>query len=123
MHEGWGAPFFKDPRPESTSLGNFIIVARIAGPAGNHANRHVSGIHDAVSNFACDVMQTAERHIFRPGMPRAIHEDKFALARDGAIELGTIADDVPVPPRHEILVADSAGLDFGEPPEQTALRA
>jgi len=50
-------------------------------------------------------------------------EEKFAAARDGAIEFGTIADHVPVPARHEILVPDSAGLDFGEPPEQAALRA
>ena len=108
-----------NPRPSR----NFIIVTRIARPAGNHANWLVSGIHDAVSNFAGDVMQTAGRHIFKPGMTCAIHEEEFAAARDGAIEFGAIADHVPVPARHEILVADSARLDFGEPPEQAALCA
>jgi hypothetical protein len=98
-------------------------MARIAGPASRHTNWFVSGIHDAVSNFACDVVQTAGRHIFSPGMTRAIHEKKFAAASDGAIEFGTIANHVPVPARHEILIPDSTGLDFGKAPVQASLRA
>lgn len=98
-------------------------MARVAGPAGGHPNRHVSRVHDAVSNFACDVMQTPRRHIFSPGAPRAISEEKLAAARDSDIEFGTIADHMPVPTGHEILVADATGLDFSKPPEQTALGA
>jgi hypothetical protein len=123
MHEGRGAPLFEYPRPESASVVDFVIMACIAGPAGGDPNWHVSGVHDAVSDFARDVMQTPRRHIFSPGMTRAIGEQKLAAARDGAIEFGTIADHVPVPTGHEIFVSDAAGLDFGKPPEQAALRA
>ena len=81
-----------------------------------------SSIHDAMSDLASDVVQTAGFHIFSPGMARAIHKEKFAAPRNGAIEFGAIADHVPVSARHEILIADSAGLDFGKSPEQAALR-
>src|ERR1700677_4281152 len=114
---------FDDAAAESTAVAYFVIVTRVARPAGGHPNGNVSGIYNAMSDFASDVVQAAGCHIFKPGAARAVHEQEFPGARNCAIEFGAIADYVPVPAGHEIFPAHATRLDFRKSPEQAAVSA
>ena len=123
LYKDRSALIFHDAPAESPAFADFIIMTGIARPAGNHPNGNVSGINNAMNNFAGDVVQASGCHIFEPCVASAIHEQELPRARDCAIEFGAIADYVPVPSGHEVFPANATGLDFGKSPEQATLGA
>jgi len=66
-------------------------------------------------------MKASRSHHLRPGPPSSVHHNDHPSSYDATVVLCAVALDVEMTVRHEIFVSDSARLDHGCAPKQTAL--
>src|SRR5581483_12257760 len=97
-----------------------VIMSRITWPATGKCEWSRSGIRNAVSCGARNVVQTPRLHRLKPGPSVFIHQNECSLAAYGGVEFSTITHRMKVAMRHKKLVANLAGFHHSSAPEQAA---